>query len=835
MESLYTYLRGRHEELLGVVGRIDARAKPAWRTFLDCHVDRCWPYELTSKSSLPTSIPAYSSSTSAMILYSLALALGMLRKSPLAPGVLEASASDTLPADRTGYERALCDGVRRLIDHANGPGAPGDEVVTSKSFGGDDPFTLTWCSELLRAIASSTLPDLVALRSDGTFTTFVAKFYRRAQAKVRSALENPTVSCLAFPTPERNAIDHPFPLIRAWHLAQSLSRTEGAPGSPSAAAAAHAEESIGTFGTRVYDHFVSRVHQHLSFHAMPNAQFDAAELVFGLEGIVLCGPHPGTAEEELLQRVFQVIEERQEQNPYWRPLKPFVTTPQGFALLPLSVEIANSLLRVCALLSQAGEAKDRFSLHLPLFTRYTEWLESRVDRGKTAAGAAVPSRPFFGWHSEHVSVPGRVHTWETSQVLIYLLHFRSMLKKHIAEAALAAAHLKSIPQGKRSGAAANHWTSKFEGSEPLSDCPDASEYRIYRRIKDDFLTRRDAPGEKPPHFSALLYGPPGTGKTRIAKALAKALAWPLIVITPSDFVAQGVSEVEMRAKAIFDVLREQSQAVVLFDEIDRLILDRDSRLYREQGDMFQFMTPGMLTKLHELRDGKRLIFLIATNYADRIDPAAKRTGRIDAKLLVTPPDLPQRVRTLIEILNEKFALTMPDAVVRPAAEKCPLAIYGELEDLVLSAITPLPSSERKNDAVRDALQKKAAGLKPGLRLASYESRFRRGTKRTPHAEDAVFPAAQEPFEEFFALVYIMCQAKDPVPGGTVTDALRTTALSDDDREVVKRAAKRLLTDDEFDKLNSGNPNGISAMRTALNSYLQDEHILGLLERWRFGV
>jgi hypothetical protein len=309
----------------------------------------------------------------------------------------------------------------------------------------------------------------------------------------------------------------------------------------------------------------------------------------------------------------------------------------------------------------------------------------------------------------------------------------------------------------------------------------------------------------------------------------------LIVITPSDFVAQGVSEVEMRAKAIFDVLKEQSQAVVLFDEIDRLILDRDSKLYREQGDMFQFMTPGMLTKLHDLRDAKRVIFLIATNYADRIDPAAKRTGRIDAKLLVTPPDLQQRVRTLRAILQKKMTLNMPDDVVRPAAEQSPLAIYGELEELVLSAITPLPPAGRGDDAVRAALQNKAAGMKPALRLASYESRFRRGTKKAPHAEDAIFPAVQEPFEEFFTLVYIKCQARDPGHGVAVADAVRLAAISDDDRVVVKRAARRLLTDDEFDQLTSGNPNGTDAMRTALSSYLQDEHILELLGRWRFGV
>ena len=69
----------------------------------------------------------------------------------------------------------------------------------------------------------------------------------------------------------------------------------------------------------------------------------------------------------------------------------------------------------------------------------------------------------------------------------------------------------------------------------------------------------------------LLYGPPGTGKTGIADDLTAALRWPLVTVTPSDFIRRGEAEVEARAKDIFDALGEQEDMVVLFDEIDRLI------------------------------------------------------------------------------------------------------------------------------------------------------------------------------------------------------------------------------------------------------------------------
>jgi SpoVK/Ycf46/Vps4 family AAA+-type ATPase len=66
------------------------------------------------------------------------------------------------------------------------------------------------------------------------------------------------------------------------------------------------------------------------------------------------------------------------------------------------------------------------------------------------------------------------------------------------------------------------------------------------------------------------------------------------------------------------------------------------------------MTPGMLTKLNNLRNKQRVIFILATNYAYRIDPAIRRTGRIDEKYLLLPPDERAREQMLRKFLKEKF-------------------------------------------------------------------------------------------------------------------------------------------------------------------------------------
>jgi SpoVK/Ycf46/Vps4 family AAA+-type ATPase len=121
----------------------------------------------------------------------------------------------------------------------------------------------------------------------------------------------------------------------------------------------------------------------------------------------------------------------------------------------------------------------------------------------------------------------------------------------------------------------------------------------------------------------------------------------------SDFLGGGGAEIEARAKAIFDVLLSQSECVVLFDEIDNFLLDRDSDRYAKQESVFQFMTPGMLTKLNDLRRARRLIFVVATNYENRIDAAIKRPGRIDQKYLVLPPGSMARQRIIRKLLTKK--------------------------------------------------------------------------------------------------------------------------------------------------------------------------------------
>ncbi len=443
--------------------------------------------------------------------------------------------------------------------------------------------------------------------------------------------------------------------------------------------------------------------------------------------------------------------ENQSSTPYWRPLRPFIANAQGKILLPLSVEIANSLLRSCEILDSRDGAQNHVSLNITLFRKYTEWLFTRTVRGKTKTG-----EEFFGWHSEHADDPRKIHPWETSQVQIYLLHYESFLRRHRAATSLGLMGLKVRPSRRSDRKPLDLWSDPKDSKsmlrrEPLAALPPSSEYAVFHRIEECYIKPRNNGSPAPDaHYSILLYGPQGTGKTDLAENIARCLGRPFISISPSDFIVGGGAMVEAHAQAIFDVLSAQTDVVILLDEIDRLILDRESEMYQDQDDLFQFMTPGMLTKLRDLRRLERCIFVISTNYAERIDPAIKRAGRIDDQYIVLPPDRKQRAR----IMQDEMGSAVPsEKDLDEILTRTVLFIPGELQKIARQAMRAWQGTGGPAGLL-NGLRIQTDKTEPTIRLSSYKARFGWASGN--------LKANQEPYTEFLLLMYILFESTRPL-------------------------------------------------------------------------
>jgi ATPase family associated with various cellular activities (AAA) len=587
--SLERYLGDQYNRDLQDVAAIEQLLKGVAATF-GASFDRragCWPYVLKADEGEPVGRP--SQGTSAMIL----AAIGkMYRFCTLRDG----STSQQLPDLPGNLLPVFGRGVISLAKQVQKTGK-----VYSGTFGTHDPLTISHLAELIRGLRG-----------------------KRICKKLTDAIGNTAASKKIGTLISKDPGDG-----RAFE--RQLGRGRWCAGSGFVAlrivrAQADLTDSREIRASSYRDFFESALHEQLSFSSIPDSRFDPAELAFCLEGLLVCAHE--AVDPVLFERVFTVLAANQETSAYWRPNRPFIAKPTGEIALPLSVEGANSLLR-------SVEIMDGKKLHgtfdvigVPMFRRFFQWLRARKVEINSLGTVCI------GWHSEHINEAGVIHLWNTSQVLEFLIAFRNLIQRYIARETLILSGVR-IDEPKKF----ESWDKTRKIFEPLMDTSVAS--RIFDQVEAEFV-RPWQVANPSKNYSMLVYGPPGTGKTTIAQSIADALEFRLLTVTVSDFLGAGGALVEARAKAIFQMLEAQSNCVIFFDEIDAFLLDRDSTHYRDQDTLFQFLTPGMLIKINDLRTAERSILIIATNYENRIDPAIKRPGRIDRQYLLLPPDLEKR-------------------------------------------------------------------------------------------------------------------------------------------------------------------------------------------------
>ena len=284
-----------------------------------------------------------------------------------------------------------------------------------------------------------------------------------------------------------------------------------------------------------------------------------------------------------------------------------------------------------------------------------EKLESAVtwcehNRLETFDAAGVT---YKGWNSggELKSLTrSQPESWATAVVHMFLWELKSVLSSHIQRRLLD--KYKSIPPKPR-----NPEKEDFGEFLDIEISIKGRPENLKNILKEELVQANNKKNEadvrrenlKSPR-SALLFGPPGTSKTRLTTALAESLSWPLIVINPSDFVKKGFENVYLQADEIFRDMNDLSAVVVFFDEMDPLMQSRE-----ETGldTPTQFLTTSMLPQITKLYDRGRVVFLMATNYKSRFDPALLRSGRFDLLLCMGPPTLTEKVNRLSMFFRPK--------------------------------------------------------------------------------------------------------------------------------------------------------------------------------------
>ncbi|XP_060595143.1 ATPase family gene 2 protein homolog A-like [Ruditapes philippinarum] len=146
-------------------------------------------------------------------------------------------------------------------------------------------------------------------------------------------------------------------------------------------------------------------------------------------------------------------------------------------------------------------------------------------------------------------------------------------------------------------------------------------------------------GISPPR-GILMYGPPGCSKTMIAKALATESGLNFLAVKGPELFSKWVGESERAVREVFRKARAASPAIIFFDEIDALAIERGSS--SGSSNVADRVLAQLLTEIDGVEALKDVTIVAATNRPDMIDKALLRPGRFDRVLYVPLPDLSTR-------------------------------------------------------------------------------------------------------------------------------------------------------------------------------------------------
>ncbi|KAM3581293.1 hypothetical protein VKS41_006118 [Umbelopsis sp. WA50703] len=137
----------------------------------------------------------------------------------------------------------------------------------------------------------------------------------------------------------------------------------------------------------------------------------------------------------------------------------------------------------------------------------------------------------------------------------------------------------------------------------------------------DFYARIGSPWRK----GILLYGCPGTGKTSLVFAIASALK--------RDIYFMNLNNIDTDSELLSAFSSIPRKSVVVFEDIDAMtpvLHRRDTQFLNEKEEKFGLSSMLGVLDGHTLEEG--IIFIMTTNYVDKLDPALTRPGRMDLHL-----------------------------------------------------------------------------------------------------------------------------------------------------------------------------------------------------------
>jgi len=214
----------------------------------------------------------------------------------------------------------------------------------------------------------------------------------------------------------------------------------------------------------------------------------------------------------------------------------------------------------------------------------------------------------------------------------------------------------------------------------------------------------------------LLLGPAGTGKTELAKALAKEAGVTCVRFNVGRTLGKYVGESEGKLERALLGLIALAPCIAFIDELDQ----QTGRGEADDNKVEKRIFARLLEVMSDPQLRGKVVWIAASNRPDLIDPAIKRSGRLDYKIPVLPPEPEERLAILQTQLRRYDVTTMDlgqlDAPTRGELLRHTDGWTGaELEKVVLKALDLAEDNGEDRAVTLDDMREALTLLRPSTK------------------------------------------------------------------------------------------------------------------------